>query len=295
MKQYFLSYTLPKLVFAPVPFNYGIQSARNLPHKSLYDLPYLQHITKKAFYFDSSFGYRIRGQIFFTHKKSKHYIILLHGYYGNQVESLNLVPLFLKCDFNVIIVDGRHHGKNNKTFVSFGIFERQDMKLLVDLLIPKLEHDAILGLFGHSLGAAVALQTAAIDSRIQFIIASAPYNRLDETLASHFLYRKQTWLSTNDWQTFFSGANHLYNINFQKLDVASSVQHIQCPVLYLHGLDDRQNPTYMSAELHSLTPHSVFFTFPNTTHNTIFLRNYDDVQLIIDVFLNYAIQFQLDK
>lgn len=292
MKEQFLTSTLPKLIFAPVPFSYTLQRARLLRWHTLFDTPYLQTITRKAFYYDSSYGYQIQGEILFAPVRSERYIILLHGYYANQQESIALAPLFLKHGYNVITVDSRHHGKSAKTFISFGVFERKDLKLLIDYLMPKLAKDACLGIFGHSLGAAIALQTAAIDSRIDFVIASAPFNRLDETLVAHFLYRKQNWLTTSDWQTFYQGAQKLYKLNFNNLSVAASASQIQCPVLYLHGLDDAQNPAYMSAELHAATQHSVLFTFPHTTHNTIFTRNYLDASMIIYEFLDFADSFQ---
>ncbi|MGL6229056.1 MAG: alpha/beta hydrolase [Culicoidibacterales bacterium] len=288
MKKTVITNLLPKLVFAPQPFTYSLQKARLAKVYSLFDLPYLQHVPSQAFYYPSSYGYHIHGKIFLTPHPSENYIILFHGYYANQYESVSLAPLFLKLGYNVITVDSRHHGKNTKSFVSFGIYERKDFKLLIDYLMPKLAKEARLGVFGHSLGAAIALQTAAIDPRIDFVIASAPFNRLDETLLAHFLYRKQTWLTTEDWRTFYLAAQKLYKLNFANLDIASSVTHLQCPVLYLHGLEDRQNPTYMSAELHALTPHSAFFTFKDTTHNTIFTRNYAEATLIIEAFLDYV-------
>lgn len=294
MKQRFIQKILPKLIFAPLPFSYTMQQARLLPLQDRFDLPYLDTVPQRAFYYTSPYGYDVQGKIFLTPQPSDNYIILFHGYYANQQESIGLAPLFLKHNFNVITVDSRHHGKNAKSFVSFGIYERKDFKLLIDYLQPKIGKQAVLGLFGHSLGAAIALQTAAIDSRIDFVIASAPFNRLDETLLAHFLYRKQNWLTTHDWQTFYLGAQQLYKLNFQNLTVEASVKKIQCPVLYLHGLDDYQNPTYMSAELHRQTQRSAFFTFPHTSHNTIFTKNYEEVQLIIYEFLDYVLT-QIDQ
>lgn len=290
MKQRFIQKILPQLVFAPKPFSYTFQQARLLPLHDRFDLAYLKTVPQRAFYFTSPYGYDVQGKIFLTPLPSDNYIILFHGYYANQKESIGLAPLFLKHNFNVITVDSRHHGQTAKSFVSFGIHERVDFKLLIDYLKPKIGMHAKLGLFGHSLGAAIALQTAAIDSRVDFVIASAPFNRFDETLLSHFLYRKQNWLTSDDWKTFYLGAQQLYKLNFQNLTVEASVKKIHCPVLYLHGLDDHQNPTYMSAELHRQTLHSAFFTFPHTGHNSIFTKNYEAACLIIYEFLDYVLE-----
>ncbi|MGL5915767.1 MAG: alpha/beta hydrolase [Culicoidibacterales bacterium] len=287
MKKFLISTLLPQFVFAPVPFSYTVQKLRSLPLHSQFDVDYLNTVPHTNFYYPSNYGYEIHGQFFLTQTPSDNYIILFHGYYANQYESIALAPLFLKLGYNVITVDSRHHGKNAKSFVSFGVYERNDFKLLIDYLIPKIGSTARLGVFGHSLGAVIALQTAAIDQRINFVIASAPFNRLDETLLSHFLFRKQSWLTAEDWHSFYSGAQKLYNLNFNNIELSSIVSHINCPVLYLHGLNDTQNPTYMSAELHARTAHSAFFTFPKTTHNTIFTKNYDEASLIVAAFLDY--------
>lgn len=88
-------------------------------------------------------------------------LILLHGYADAKVGAVAWAPLFHALGWSLLAIDLRAHGESGGRFCSVGYWERHDISAVIDELRsrqPALRH---IGLFGVSLGAAVAAATAA--------------------------------------------------------------------------------------------------------------------------------------
>jgi cephalosporin-C deacetylase-like acetyl esterase len=113
-------------------------------------------------------------------------VVILHGFSGNKensgiwAEMLNPLGIAtLRIDFS-------------GTDESEGKFEDKTITGLIDDTISSLNYIASLpnivkdkmGVIGHSLGAAVAILSAAKDARIKTLVASAPGVKINEIIAS---------------------------------------------------------------------------------------------------------------
>jgi pimeloyl-ACP methyl ester carboxylesterase len=99
-------------------------------------------------------------------------VVLLHGYPANKADLLPIAGA-LHPRFTVLLVDFRYFGKSEGAATTLGFRERADLRAAVDALAQR-GHTRI-GVFGYSLGGAVAILGAAEDPRIRAVAAWAPF------------------------------------------------------------------------------------------------------------------------
>jgi pimeloyl-ACP methyl ester carboxylesterase len=99
-------------------------------------------------------------------------LVLLHGYPANKADLLPIAGA-LQSRFTVLLLDFRYFGKSEGAATTLGFRERADLRGAVDTLAQR-GHPRI-GVFGYSLGGAVAILGAAEDPRIRAVAAWAPF------------------------------------------------------------------------------------------------------------------------
>ncbi len=104
-------------------------------------------------------------------------VVVLHGYPAEKAEMLPIAAT-LAQHFSVLLMDLRYFGKSGGDATTFGVRERGDLRRAVDVLMA--QGTSSVGVFGLSLGGAVAILTAAEDPRIRAIAAYAPYLRPED-------------------------------------------------------------------------------------------------------------------
>jgi len=102
-------------------------------------------------------------------------VVLLHGYPAEKAEMLPIAAT-LAPHFSVLLMDLRYFGRSGGDVTTLGFHERGDLRRAVDVLVA--ESAFPVGVFGLSLGGAVAIMTAAEDPRIRAIAAYAPFSDL---------------------------------------------------------------------------------------------------------------------
>jgi uncharacterized protein len=99
-------------------------------------------------------------------------VVLLHGYPANKADMLPIASA-LHSRFATLLVDFRYFGESEGAATTLGFREHRDLSRVVDLLAER--GYARVGVFGYSLGGAVALLGAADDPRIRAVVAWAPF------------------------------------------------------------------------------------------------------------------------
>ena len=107
------------------------------------------------------------------------WIVVLHGVSDNRTGNIGHAEFLLRNGYSVVMMDSRAHGKSGGAMATYGWLERHDTVAIIDALTSteKVRH---VGALGVSMGAAVALQSAAIDPRIEAVIAEDPFANLRE-------------------------------------------------------------------------------------------------------------------
>ena len=164
-------------------------------------------------------------------------VVLLHGYPADKADLLPIAAA-LAPRFTVLLLDQRYFGQSGGRVTTIGFRERADLRRTIDYLATRGVRE--VGVFGFSLGGAVALLTAAEDPRIRAIVAYAPFADL-KTLG-HELYG---WLGVlkypfvgllRGWSRLFLG----HDITAASPERAAAALSI--PVLIVASREDEQIP-----------------------------------------------------
>lgn len=164
-------------------------------------------------------------------------IVLLHGYPAEKADMLSLGAALARR-FTVLLVDLRYFGHSEGRVTTLGLRERSDLRRVIDVLAAR-GFDRV-GVFGFSLGGAIAIIAAAEEPRIGAIAVYSPFADL-RTLA-HELY---AWMGPLRYP--FVGLMRLWSRLFLGADVTavspvSAAPRLTIPVYLIASRDDEQIP-----------------------------------------------------
>ena len=114
-----------------------------------------------------------------TESPNGNWILLFHGVSDNRTGVLGHAEILLRHGYNVLVMDSRGHGESGGDMATYGWRERYDTVSVTNALYSteKVPH---LGALGVSMGAAIALQSAAVEPRIEGVVAEDPFADLRE-------------------------------------------------------------------------------------------------------------------
>lgn len=178
-------------------------------------------------------------------------IILLHGIRSNKTHFLELSTFLSQNGYNSVALDLRAHGKSGGQFCTFGVNEKKDVAKLIDDLIEKKNLNNI-GIWGQSLGGAVALQAMGFDDRIKFGIIESTFSDFKTIVNDYFNYHAGF--------NFTPFTNYLVNRSASiakfKPEDAKPIEYCEKiiqPTLIVHGNKDKRiNISYGKANFSSI-------------------------------------------
>ncbi len=202
---------------------------------------------KEAVQVPSPYGYTLAGY-FVPFPGSHKTVIILHGITASIGTSIKYMDIFQRHGFNVLLMDLRMHGESGGRNCTYGYYEKYDLKATVDWVYQRMGMGGVVGVHGESLGASIALQYAAVDDRAGFIVANCGYSDLRELLAYRlkYDYHLPGWLFlplSDFFCTIISG------MSFDAVSPIRDIPHIQAPVCFIHGADDKYVPLEMAKQM----------------------------------------------
>jgi pimeloyl-ACP methyl ester carboxylesterase len=160
-------------------------------------------------------------------------IVYLHGTADNRTSAAGAVQRFGPRGFAVVAYDSRAHGESGGEMCTYGFYEKRDLRRVMDTI-----DSAPIILFGTSLGAAVALQEAAGDSRAAAIVAVETFSDL-RTVASE---RAPFFFTTGIIRKAFQLAEAQARFEVDAVSPKDAAASITAPVLLVHGDADVETP-----------------------------------------------------
>jgi alpha-beta hydrolase superfamily lysophospholipase len=124
-------------------------------------------------------GVELRGWKVVPPSANGDWVLLFHGVSDNRTGDLGHAEFLLRHGYSVVMMDSRAHGKSGGDMATYGWKERYDTVAISDALYAS---EKVRRLYAHgvSMGAAIALQSAAVEPRIAAVSAEDPFASLRE-------------------------------------------------------------------------------------------------------------------
>ena len=206
-------------------------------------------------------------------------IVYLHGIADNRGSAADAVRRLSRRGFDVVAFDSRAHGSSGGAACTFGYYEKRDLQRVIDTLPA-----GPVIVIGTSLGGAVALQTAAEDSRVSGVVAAESFADL-RTVASE---RAPWFFTAGAIQRAFALAERLAQFKVDDVSPAAAASRIRAPVLLIHGAADTETPPSHSQEIFDgLAGSRRLLLVPGAGHNQA-LQNWvwDEIEKWIDAVVS---------
>lgn len=179
-------------------------------------------------------GYWIKSEL----DTAKGIIILIHGIGGCKEHFLGLSKELSKKGIESIVFDERAHGKSGGQFCTYGFKEKRDISQIVDK-IKAQRPNLPIGIWGNSLGGAIAIQALELDERIEFGIIESTFTTLNTIV---FDYKKRIlkgigWKVLSDFA--LKRAGEIAGFDPQKIRPIESIKHIEQSIFIAHGNADK--------------------------------------------------------
>ena len=205
-------------------------------------------------------------------------LVYLHGIADNRTSATSIIGRFGPRGFDVVAYDGRAHGESEGDACTYGFFEKQDLRRVLDTVEP-----GPVVLMGTSLGAAVALQAAAEDSRVSAVVAAETFSdlRAVATERAPFFFTRTTIARA------FQLAEQQGHFPVDAVSPATAAAAITAPVLLIHGDSDTDTPPDHSKRVFArLTGPKRLILVPGAGHNQSLRADvWEEIERWIDTVL----------
>jgi len=256
----------------------------------------LKSLPQNEIFIPSAHGYDISVTIFKPYETKK-FMIFSHGVTESKMSSIKYANLFLKRGYNVVLYDHRRHGKTGGKTTSYGYYEKDDLKAVVDWLFTTEGEDIQLGIHGESMGAATTLLYAGmLDNRADFYVVDCPFSNLRELLA----YRMKCEVKVLPPSIFLPIGNFFLKwregYSLDEVSPISVVDKIDQPILFIHSEKDDYILPYMTKDLYDKKKgDKMLFLAKNGLHAQSLNENRTEYEEAIEEFLTKYVEPESKK
>lgn len=183
-------------------------------------------------------GLQLTGYWIYPNEIEPKAVMLLHHGIGGGKEHFYAVAKKLSDKgIACIVYDARAHGESDGEFISYGYYEKYDVSDIVSVAQNKHPHLPI-GIWGNSMGGAIALQALAIEPKLDFGIIESTFTDLGDIVSD---YQKRytgglrlRWIS--DYALERAGT--IAHFNPEEVSPLASTTNIKQAVFLAHGTAD---------------------------------------------------------
>ncbi|TMM57353.1 alpha/beta hydrolase [Maribacter algarum] len=166
-------------------------------------------------------------------------MILVHGVGGCKEHFVELGTKLAKIGIATMVFDERAHGESDGEYCTYGYYEKNDISKIVDYIKDEYG-DIPLGIWGNSLGGAVAIQALENDNRIEFGIIESTFTDLHQVA---FDYKKRFMKGfgirfVSDYA--LKRAAQIADFDPYAVQPIESVKAIEQPIFIAHGDADKR-------------------------------------------------------
>jgi dipeptidyl aminopeptidase/acylaminoacyl peptidase len=216
--------------------------------------------------FKTADGLTLHGWYIPSAKETEKTVILLHGY---PADKGNILPAlaFLHEDFNLLLFDFRYLGKSEGSYSTAGAKEAQDLLAAIQFLKGRGINK--VGVWGFSMGGAVALMAIERAPEIRVVISESSYASLAE-MAFELMkipgFNYPIAYLVDLWAKLFLG------IDLREASPADRIRNTKIPILLIHSSADAVIPFSHARRLQQAlvnNPNAEFWFHENFAHGQL--------------------------
>ena len=199
-------------------------------------------------------------------------VILLHGITDNREGVAGYGQLLLEHGYAVMLPDARRHGESGGELATYGLKEADDIHRWVSWVYAHDPPQCIYG-FGESYGAALMLQSLAVENRFCAIAVESPFSSAREMSyerVSRPLHLQPWFGRTLGRPAIWSASLYArlrYGIDLLQPSPLEAVTHSKVPVLLIHGEADRSiSPRHSQLIANAAPEHVQLWLVPHAGH-----------------------------
>jgi pimeloyl-ACP methyl ester carboxylesterase len=205
--------------------------------------------------------------------------VFVHGWGQSRIDMLARIGPWPDLVSRIIMYDLRGHGESSG-LSNLGVGEANDLVAVLEAL-----DDGPVVLAGHSMGAVIAIEAAAMESqvrdRIVGVVAFGPYDHFHDSLRGRLTVAGYPARPITDLALLvlrFAGIRHR--------SLLAQASQLRCPLLVIHGERDRVVPVAHGKRVAEAAPHATLRTIANGAHLDVHLVDEEAVRETLTEFVN---------
>jgi dipeptidyl aminopeptidase/acylaminoacyl peptidase len=199
-------------------------------------------------------------------------VILLHGITDNREGVAGYGHLLLEHGYAVLLPDARRHGESGGDLATYGVKESDDIHRWVSWIYAHDPPQCVYG-FGESYGAALMLQSLAVENRFCAMAVESPFSSAREMSFERIsgpLHFGPWFGRTVGRPAIWSAVEYArvrYGIDLLQPSPLEAVVRSAVPVLLIHGRDDKNIAPRHSQLIAAAAPNNVaLWLVPHAGH-----------------------------
>ncbi|MCP4378884.1 MAG: alpha/beta hydrolase [bacterium] len=189
-------------------------------------------------------------------------VMILHGILDSKARFFAMAQQMARLGYNVVMVDHRAHGRSEGIYTTFGAKEKFDSRDVIDSLLKSGQIAEPIFAFGQSMGAAIAVQYAAVDPRCKAVMAVAPYTDM-RSAARRFV----PFMNEEKFAEVIKRGGELAEFDPDDASAIRAASELTVPLLVVHGRIDAIVPhSQGTAVYRAANVNKKLITFPLLGH-----------------------------
>ncbi len=247
--------------------------------------------------FETADGIKLRGWFIKGNVEGKlPTLIVCHGLGANKSDFTELAVELSMDGYNILLFDFRGHGESERKASTFGHLEQSDLLSALKYVRSRNDVDGEkIGVYGFSMGGAVAILTAAKTSDIKAVISDSSYTSLKEQgkrlfevsfLPSFLFFKPLVWM----YEAFF-------RVDADEISPVSRIGEISPRgVMIIGGGADEQMPSSDAMRLFAAAKEpKELWLIPGAVHGgTVYMAG-DEYKKRISGFLKQAFDVKQER
>jgi len=205
----------------------------------------------QEFWFENRDHQRLHAWFIPANDAARGTIFYMHGVGDNKISGLRLAQVFHSRHFNVMMYDSRAHGRSEGRFCTYGYYEKFDVSKAIDVLTER-EKPGLgnIGLFGTSMGAAIAVQAAGIEPRIRAVVAEGCFTNLRTITVDY--QKRLLWMPWHFLRNVaMKRSERIAHFRHRDVSPLRSLATVNVPIMFIHGKKDGRIKYQYSEELYA--------------------------------------------